>query len=329
MQRYDLFTFGAMIGPAAARRVAAYGEALRRTVTPSTTVLDIGTGVGYFAVLAARFGARHVYGVDPNPAIVLAPEIAAANDVAERTTFLRGLSTEIDLPERVDVIVSDIRGSLPWLQAHIPAIADARARHLVPGGVLIPARDDVWATVVRAPRVFARHVAPWSDHEIDLAPARRRACDHVRKAPVSADAMVVEPQRVATLDYSTISDPDASAELRWTVTAATSAHGLAMWFDTELIDGVTFSNAPSEPQIPTYSQTFFPWREPIELEVGDEIAVRFRCRLAGRGYVWSWATRVRSPSGDVRAGFDQVSLGAGAGAEAGHGAADPANDDVE
>ena len=70
----------------------------------------------------------------------MAKEIAAANNCSDRIEFVQAMSTDVTLPERADVIVSDIGGMLPWFQKHIPAIADARRRFLAPGGVLIPQR---------------------------------------------------------------------------------------------------------------------------------------------------------------------------------------------
>lgn len=73
------------------------GEAILRHVRPEDRVLDMGTGSGINAILAARVS-HDVVGVDVNP---LAVEAAAANalrnGVAERTTFLHG-----DLFEPVD-----------------------------------------------------------------------------------------------------------------------------------------------------------------------------------------------------------------------------------
>lgn len=312
MQPYNIFTFGSMLGPRNKPRVDAYVEALRRSVTPGCTVLDIGTGVGFFAVLAAKFGAGRVHGVDPNPYIKVAREIAAANGVADRVTFNRGLSTDLDLPQRADVIISDIRGALPWLHHHISSIVDARERLLAKGGVLIPARDHVWAAVVEAPSLYAKYASPWDDNEygLDLSAARVRATEVVRKGHVTSDALLVEPARVASLDYATITDANLRATLNWTADRAGDAHGLSVWFDTELVAGVGYSNAPTEPHIPMYSQVFFPWRTEVALAPGDEITVTLRAHLVGVKYVWGWSTRVCSATGTSKASFDQSNFGA-------------------
>ncbi len=314
MLDYSLFAYGGMIGPNSTVRVDAYAEALRRTVTPDSVVLEIGAGPGFFSLLAARFGARHVYAVDPNPTVKLGPQLAAANGVADQITFIQKLSTDVELPEPADVLVSDIRGALPWLTHHIPSIVDARGRLLGPDAVLIPRRDTVWATVVDAPTVHAPHVAPWDDNDygLDLSLARERTTNHQRKARFAADDMVVEPQLVATLEYGTISDPNASAQLDWEVADGGTGRGLALWFETELLPGIEYSNRPGEPPIPIYAQTFFPWSEPVDLAPGDRVRVDFRARLAGGRYVFSWHTRVDDPAADrAKARFAQASFARG------------------
>lgn len=316
MQNYSLFAFGGMIGPKSKVRVEAYAEALRQTIVPGqSVVLEIGTGAGFFALLAAKFGARHVYAIDSSPLVHVGREMAIANGLHDRITFKQKLSTDLSLPERAHIILSDIRGVLPWLHHHIPSIVDARERLLAPGGVLIPGQDTVWAAVVCAPELYAPHVAPWDDNAygLDLSAARGRTPNHHRKGRAKPEHLLVEPELVATLDYSAITDPNAQATLHWTASKAGRAHGLSVWFDTELVPGVGYSNAPTAPYIPIYSQLFFPWTDPVDLVEGDRIEVTFRVHLMQQNYVWHWTTRVDSADGcEAKARFSQASFAANA-----------------
>jgi len=133
------------------KRMAAYEQALRQAIKPGCVVLDIGTGTGILALLACRLGARRVYAIEPNDAIELAREIAATNGYAKSIEFIQELSTKVTLAEQADVIVSDLRGILPFLPGNVPAVADARRRFLAPGGIMIPQQDELWAAVVHAP----------------------------------------------------------------------------------------------------------------------------------------------------------------------------------
>ena len=143
-----------------AARINAYAAALRDAVTPKSIVVDIGAGTGIFALLACRYGARSVYAIEPDDAINLAQEMAAANGYSDRLTCIQSLSTKANLPERADVIVSDLSGILPLFRQHIPAIIDARNRFLAPGGVIIAQQDHLRAAVIEAPENYRKLTQP-------------------------------------------------------------------------------------------------------------------------------------------------------------------------
>jgi SAM-dependent methyltransferase len=304
---YSIADYGAMIADKV--RMGAFVRALREAVKPGTVVVDIGTGTGIFALLACRFGARRVYAIEPDDAIQVAREIAAANGFADRIEFVQAMSTDVTLPERANVIISDIGGILPWFQKHIPSIADARRRFLAPGGVMIPQRDTAWAAVVEAPELYARHTGPWNDNgfDIDMDAARRIVVNTWHKGRVTNDQLLAEPQRWATLDYASVQDPDVRARASWIVTRPGTGHGLAAGFDRVVSEGVHLSNAPDarddiRPES-IYGTIFFPWLAPVRLAAGDLVHVDLEARLIGQDYVWRWQTSVLDQG---RAGADKA-----------------------
>ncbi len=300
---YNISAYGEMIAEPIRRQ--AYAEALERAIRPGCVVLDLGTGPGYFALVAARLGARKVYGVDSSPSIELAAQLAAANGLSERVELFRGVSTEIELPEKADVIVSDLRGILPPFQDHIPSIIDARERLLAPGGVLIPQQDVLWATLVEAGKVYSDLTRGWGDDSLgfDLRIPRQLVTNEWRKTRVAAEQCLVEARRWATLDYREIESPAVAGRVDWQIARPAEAHGLAIWFDTVLGDGIAFSNAPDQPAL-LYGQGFFPFPEPVELHSGDRIAVDLRAVPVGGDTIWSWKTLIERAAGK-RQRFDQ------------------------
>lgn len=303
---YSIFSYGSMIADRA--RMDAYAQALRQAVQPGSIVLDIGTGTGIFAMLACRFGARRVYAIEPDDAISVARESAAANGFSERIEFIQDLSTRVTLPEQADIIISDLRGVLPFFQHHLPAIIDARKRLLAPDGILIPRRDGLWAAIAQAPEFYKEHASVWEDdiHNLTLISGRRFAINTWRKGRMKAEQMLTEPECLATLDYATLDSCDINAEMTQTALREGVAHGINVWFDTSLIEGVGFSNAPGSQEL-IYGNAFFPLAEPVTLSPGDTISVALRADLVGDDYVWRWDTRVtgRNSPGEVKASFTQ------------------------
>ena len=297
---YSLHFYGRML--ADTPRMNAYVEALRRSVTPDSVVLDLGCGPGVFALLACKLGARRVYAVEPDNTINIAREAAVANRCADRIEFFQKLSTEVTLPEPATIIISDLRGVLPWFEQHIPAIIDARQRLLAPGGRLIPQRDFLWAAVVETPERYREIVGPWVTirFDLDLSAGVSRITNSWRKTRIESSELLTEAVRWTALDYYEVSSADVDAEIAWRAARSGTAHGIAVWFDAEVADGLGFSNRPGAQEL-IYGQGFFPFPRPVPVTEGEQINVRLRADLVEDNYVWRWDTDFR----DQRLGFKQ------------------------
>lgn len=302
---YSVEDYGQMIADKI--RTGAYAKALRRAVKPGCTVLDLGAGTGIFSLLACQYGARKVYAVETSDAIEVARRIAQANGFANRIEFIQGISTAVVLPEKVDVIVSDMHGTLPLFGMNIVSIVDARCRMLKRGGVLIPQRESLWAAVVEAPKEHDQLVSPWAKDVfgMDMTVARDAVLNCMKRTTPARDQLFCEPLCWAVLDYATIQQPGYAAPMSFTAARAGIAHGLILWFDSLLADGIEFSNAPGKPEL-VYSSSFLPWSAPVSIEVGDTISVRLRADFTGADYTWSWDSKVfEGATTAVRAEFRQ------------------------
>lgn len=286
---YSLHFYGQML--ADKPRMEAYAAALRQTVKPDSVVMDLGCGPGVFALLACKLGARRVYAVEPGNVISLARELAAANGFADRIQFFENLSTEIVLDEPAGIIVSDLRGVLPWFQQHIPSIKDARERLLAHGGVLIPHRDILWAAVVEAPDRYEEIVGPWQNNEfgLDLSAGTRLLTNTWRKTRIKPEQFLVAPTCWTTIDYYEVDSPDIRAEISWRTARKGTAHGVAVWFDSDLVNDISFSNHPNAPEM-IYGNGLFPFSKPVEVMEGDRIQLRLAARVVHDDYVWRWDT---------------------------------------
>ncbi len=290
---YSLSGYGKMI--ADVQRMDAYVRALRQVVKQGSVVVDLGSGPGFFALLACQLGARRVYAIEPDNVIEVARQAAAANGYTERLICIQDYAANVTLPEQADIIISDLRGILPWFQTHLPSIADARKRLLKAEGILIPQRDTLWAALVEAPEQYQEIVGPWEDNEygLDLTPALRFVTNTWRKVRVTPEQLLVEPSQWCVVDYTQEVEPNITADLSWTTKQTGTAHGLLVWFDSELFEGIGFSNNPGNTEL-VYGNAFFPLSYPVELKAGDEIAVKLSANLVGEDYIWRWNTRLVS-----------------------------------
>jgi protein arginine N-methyltransferase 1 len=286
---YSVFDYGGMILDSV--RMEAYAAALKQAITPNSVVLDIGTGTGILALLACQYGARHIYAIDVNEAIEVAKEIAAQNGLGDRITFYQASSLEVDLPERVDVIVSDIRGTVPLMEQHIPIIKDARRRFLALGGTLIPQQDTLCVACVETPDIYAKFDAPWQTDRFgfDMRAARKIVTNSIRKEKVEAGQLLTESSSFAVLDYQTIESPHVSAAINLQVTRSGTAHGLSLWFEAQIAQGISYTTAPAAPEM-IYGEGFLPLEAPVPVNAGEVIRVKLQANLVGDDYIWSWDT---------------------------------------
>jgi type I protein arginine methyltransferase len=126
-------------------RMKAYEKAIKQVVRPGMTVLDLGTGTGILSKWALEAGAKMVYGVDVDKKnSKKAVELIRKIEFLNRFRLFNGSSYDITLPERVDVIVSEILGNLADNEDMTPILFNARKRFLKKNGVMLPKGAETW-----------------------------------------------------------------------------------------------------------------------------------------------------------------------------------------
>lgn len=290
---YTLQQFGHMIRDSV--RIQAYEAALKRAVQPGSVVVDIGAGTGIFALMACHYGARHVYAIETNPLIGLGPAMAAANGFADRITFIRALSNTVDLPEKADVIIGDIRGRLPPFEYMVDVFRDARARLLKPGGHIIPSRDTLFATFVGDEHRYAEEIGtPWQTNlvGVKMDSVMNIITNTMMSDPIANPSVLLTPQPWVTLDYSAGEIDWKDQPLAWEVSNPETLHFVAVWFDAVLFEDIGFSNAPGAKSPQVYQRLLLPLKAPVQLESGDRITLNIKVSPFNGEFNFFWTTRV-------------------------------------
>jgi len=102
-----------------------------------------------------------------------------------------------------------------------------------------------------------------------------------------------EAVRWLLLDFRIIERISARGRVQFQVKRPGTAHGFALLFDSELLDGISFSNSPGQPGL-IYGQMFFPFQEPLSVLPNQTISVDLRADPVGGDYVWQWTTHASS-----------------------------------
>jgi protein arginine N-methyltransferase 1 len=275
-------------------RTNAFREAIRRVVTPDSVVLDLGTGSGILALFAAEAGARRVFAVDATHSADLASFLTRQLGFADRIQVFHEHSTNVELPERADILVTETLGAFGFDEQILSSVIDARARLLTPDAILIPSRVDLYLVPVDDASIYEQRVSWWNGkpYGFDFSPLAVFASNILFVGSVGSASFLAPPAMVIESDLTSV---DISGRAHFTAARAGTIYGFTGWFRATLADGIEVSNeAPGS----HWEHVFLPLQTPIAVEVGTLIDVALESH---DGLSWRWKGKI----GDVP--FDQMS----------------------
>jgi hypothetical protein len=272
-----------------------YEAAIKKIVTPDSVVLDLGSGLGVHALMAARAGARRVFMVEPENVVHCAKEIAKHNGYGDRVEAFQGRIEEVELPEKVDVIISVFTGNLLYSEDLLPSLYYARDKWLKPGGKLIPDAAELMLAPISLEKTFEENVAVWSTPHrgFDYSPLRRYAANGFlsdRKKDVSGE-LLAPGQVIASADFYTASDTNLDATATFQIEKAGTCHGLHAWIRIHLGDEWAATGPVHAPM--HWTPTTFTLDPPTLLAPGESLRARVRRPPFGE---WTWSTEVNDSS---------------------------------
>jgi protein arginine N-methyltransferase 7 len=210
-----------------------YLNCLKQFITPESIVLEIGTGTGLLAMLAAQCGAKKIYAIEANRDMArLAQNNFAANNLSDKITIINQLSTETTLRDldgnRPNVILSELFGTLLLGESAHVYIRDAvkrlcnptpgRGVSTIPGadvGVdVIPRFGAQFATLIHSPALERiTSVSKWNNIELSTLNSLKDTVSVVFTKSYGFRFSTMEHEAVAPrvavldLDFATV-DPE-------------------------------------------------------------------------------------------------------------------------
>lgn len=112
-------------------------------------MLDVGAGSGILSFFAIQAGAKKVYAVEASNMAHYAQNLVEANELSEKIKVIAGKIEEIELPEKVHVIISEPMGYMLFNERMLETYLHAK-KWLLPNGKMYPSRGDL-------------HIAPFTD----------------------------------------------------------------------------------------------------------------------------------------------------------------------
>lgn len=226
-------------------RNGAYRRAIE-VAAPGRVVLDIGSGSGLLAMMAARAGAAHVHTCEMLPQLaVTARAIIVANGLADRITVHAchsgKLDRQRDLGGGADLIVNEILSHDVVGEEILPALAHARAELAAPGALVLPEKASVRVALAQEELPFE----PLDEVEgFDLSLFNRHVKGGSLRRPARpACALRSAPGDLLTFDFT------GEIALEGRGEAVLHADGgtincIAQWINVDLGPGGTYENPP-------------------------------------------------------------------------------------
>ncbi len=259
-------------------RTSAFAKALTQAVRPGDVVLDVGTGTGVLAMLAARAGAARVYAVEQSAIAQAAANLVKANGLADVVKIFRGPVAELTLPESVDVLVSEWLGNLAFVEGMLEDVLKARDAHLKRNGRMIPRSAVLFLAPIEDPLLYYFDGPGfWRQpiHGLDFTAVEglERGQGRGFQGRVEAHALLSAAQPLLSLDLSTAHyrDVSISKQLRFSALRSGTLHGFVGWFVAELADAACLDTGPDEPET-HWGQTCLPF-VPRPVESGETLVV--------------------------------------------------------
>lgn len=257
-------------------RVKALARAIERVVAPGMMVADIGAGTGLLSCLAAAAGAKQVFAVEATALARVTRQTIVANGLAAKVTVIEGDARAIELPTKVDLVISETLGHIGIDEGILELMADARARHAVPGAILLPRRVRVLAQPVCCPAFENRVVGFWQGrpHGIDFSAMARFATRQSYLTTAAACEQLAAAQVVFNLELGPSAELPLVGTVRFDGARRTKLfNGYLLTFAAELAEEIHIESRQSQDWRPV----FLPLPEPVELEGGEivELTVRF------------------------------------------------------
>ncbi|EDV21164.1 uncharacterized protein TRIADDRAFT_60467 [Trichoplax adhaerens] len=243
-------------------------------------VLDVGAGTGILSHFCVEAGARKVYAVEASAIAEQAKKVALANNAQDKISVINDLVENIELPEKVDVIVSEWMGYSLLFEGMLKSVIYARDKWLKEDGIILPSCAEIYLAPISYDEDYEERHNFWysikdkygvsMDTIVPLA--KQEAFKNVCLCQLTTENVIAPETCIYSLSIKQVCEADLKRiEQPFSLIAMGRAlvHGFTLWFNVsfEICDGsnVLLSTSPFSP--PTHwCQSVMYLKDPFNVE---------------------------------------------------------------
>jgi len=293
------------------QRMAFYTRAIARHVQPGDRVVDLGTGTGILAALAARRGASKVYAVDHSEILGQAKELARANGV-ERVEFISAHSSAFTTDAPLDVILHEQMGDCLFDEGMIASVSDLRDRLLKPGGIILPSNFEFFCEPVMirddrlVPFIWELNVEGYDYSCLERSRPQNPGYYNLASSDLGlVDHFLGESEPVLRVDLMTVKEGAMPRQVTFSrkVTRPGRLDGYAVFFRVQVDRDLVLSSSPLDPRRAPHWGFRILRTERDDFGMGDEMSVSLSVGSWSDPDTWRWSHQKRACSGLGLAGL--------------------------
>ena len=257
----------------------AYFSAIKLAIDDGSFVLEIGTGSGLLSMMAAANGAEKVVTCETSRTLAeTAKKIIYSNGYGEKISVVNKKSTDLiigeDLPQRADVVISEILSSEFVGEGVRSTILDANKRLLKKTGRMIPQSGSIRISLLGNNAEVSNALSVARVHGYDLSEFNLISQSKINLKLKDKPLLLSNPEDAFIInlhDKNRVVQEEKIIQLQANQNGF--CLGLVQWLWIHLYKDIEYENRPGENDS-HWSTPIYLFDEPVAVKMGDVLEIR-------------------------------------------------------
>ncbi|NP_001181877.1 protein arginine N-methyltransferase 2 [Xenopus laevis] len=249
-------------------------------------ILDLGCGTGIISFFCAKFAQPEaVYAVEASKIAEQTCRLVEQNGISSLVHVIRQQAEELDLPTKVDVLVSEWMGTCLLFEFMLESVLQARDRWLKEDGVMWPSTACIHLVPCSAYKEYSNKVLFWDNpYQLDFSLLKPPATKEFFAKPqpdyiLQPEDCLSEPCTLFHLNLKTLQVAELermNCDFTFLVHTNGLLHGFTAWFSVQFENleeqgHLELNTGPFSP-LTHWKHTLFMLDEPLQVQKRDKIS---------------------------------------------------------